>query len=380
MSTKRTQVSLEQTLFAALELGKRSWLLALQMIDVEQPSLHQLKGGDAAALIARLQRARDQHAKRIGQDLKIVVCYEAGYDGFWLWRVLQDHGISCKIVDAASLEVSRRRRRPKTDRIDAAKLVRTLIAWCTGERDVCSMVRVPTREDEDLRRSHRERSRLIGEQTAHINRIKGLLFAYGIRDLKRRCDRLVLDDLKTGDGRPLPPRLRCEIEREIERLKMVQQQISAVEKERDCAPTPCLESERKRARLIAFRGIGPTLAAILTREVFYRSFENRRQVGSYIGFAPSPHDSGESERCSGISKAGNGLVRGVMIEAAWLWLYHQPQSRLSQWFTQRTAGHRGRIRRIMIVAMARKLAVALWRYLETGLVPEGAVWKAAPAE
>jgi transposase len=206
MSTTRTQVSLEGTLFAALELGKKSWLLALQMIDMEQPSLHQLKGGDAAALIARLERAREQHAKRAGHELKIVVCCEAGYDGFWLWRVLQDHGVTCHIVDAASLEVSRRRRRPKTDRIDAAKLVRALIAWYRGEREVCSMVRVPTREDEDLRRSHRERSRLIGEQTAHINRIKGLLFAYGIRDLKRRCDRLVLDDLKTGDGRPFTAR------------------------------------------------------------------------------------------------------------------------------------------------------------------------------
>ncbi len=323
---------------------------------------------------------RAQHRKRTGRKLRIVVCYEAGYDGFWLWRVLQARGITCHVIDAASIEVNRRRRRPKTDRIDAAKLVRVLMTWYRGEREVCSMVRVPTCEEEDLRRSHRERCRLIAEQTAHVNRIKGLLFAYGIRDLGCRCDRLVLDGLVTGDGRPLPERLKAEISREMIRLKLVQAQIGEVEKERDHAPSECAESEEKRYRLLELRGIGPTLASILTREIYYRSFDNRRQVASYIGVTPSPYSSGQTERSPGISKAGNRFARYIMIEAAWLWLRHQPQSALSRWYAQRTDGHTGRVRRIMVVGLARKLAVALWRYVETGLVPLGAIAKPSVAK
>ena len=379
MATNKTTKGRECTLFAAIELSKSTWLLAVQTVDAEQPSLHHVPGGDADALVAQLERARDRQQKRTGQPHRIVVCYEAGYDGFWLWRLLEARGITCNVIDAASIEMSRRSRRPKTDRIDATKLVRVLMAWSRGERDVCSMVRIPTCDEEDVRRSHRERSRLINEQTAHTNRIKGLLFAYGIRDFGCRCDRLVIGDLVTGDGRQLPVRLRAEIEREIARLKLIREQIAEVEKERDRVATPCVESEKKRLQLLAFRGIGPTLAAILTREVYYRSFDNRRQVASYIGLAPSPHDSGQSERCHGISKAGNSLVRGVMVEAAWLWLRHQPESQLSNWFNARTSGNAGRIRRIMIVALARKLAVALWRYLETGLVPHGATLKETTA-
>ena len=277
-------------------------------------------------------------------------------------------------MDPASLQVDRRARRVKTDRIDVEKLLHTLIAWCRGERHVCSMVVIPSAEEEDLRRSHRERGRLVREQTAHINRIKGLLFGQGIRgiNIKRHCKNLRPADLVTADGRPLPTRLAREISREIERLALVREQLIEIERERDQAPTSCQASERKRQQLLLLKGIGGAIAAILAREVYYRQFANRGQVASYIGLTPSPYDSGTSRRSQGISKAGNGLARGVMIQAAWLWLQHQPQSALSQWFRQRTKGQSRRIRCIMIVALARKLAVALWRYLEQGLIPEGA--------
>ncbi len=263
----------------------------------------------------------------------------------------------------------------KTDRIDVESILHTLIAWCRGERHVCSMVVIPSVEEEDLRRSHRERDRLIRERTAHTNRIKGLLSTQGIRgiNVKRHYKTLTPADLVTGDGRPLPERLSREIDREIERLALVQEQIVDVERERDLAPTPCAATERKRHQLIRLNGIGVASAAVLAREVYYRQFANRRQVGSYLGVTPSPYDSGESRRSQGISKAGNSLVRAVMIQLAWLWIRHQPESELTKWFRRRTEGQSKRMRRVMIVALARKLAIALWRYLETGLVPEGAV-------
>jgi transposase len=281
-------------------------------------------------------------------------------------------------MEPASLQVNRKARRVKTDRIDVEKLLHALIAWCRGERHVCSMVVIPSAEEEDLRRSHRERDRLVRERTAHINRIKGLLFAQGIRgiNVKSRYKSLTPADLVTGDGRPLPERLSREIAREIQRLALVQAQLVEIERERDRAPTPCAATERKRHQLLRLNGIGAASAPILAREVYYRQFANRRQVASYIGLAPSAYDSGESRRSQGISKAGNSLVRAVMIQTAWLWLKHQPQSALTQWFHHRTQGQSKRMRCVMIVALARKLAVALWRYLEHGLIPEGATLSA----
>jgi transposase len=237
------------------------------------------------------------------------------------------------------------------------------------------MVVIPSAEAEDLRRSHRERDRLIRERTAHINRIKGLLFGQGIRgiNVKSSYKTLTPAELVTGDGRPLPERLAREIAREFQRVALVQEQLREIERERDLAPTPCAVTEHKRHQLLRLNGIGLASAAILAREVYYRQFANRRQVGSYLGVTPSAYDSGESRRSQGISKAGNSLARTVMIQVAWLWLRHQPESELTKWFRRRTQGQSKRMRRVMIVALARKLAIALWRYLETGLVPEGAV-------
>jgi len=367
----------EHTLYAALELSKNSWLLAIQSPGRDNPSLHPIRGGDADGLVAKLDAARKRLAKVSGRVPKVILCYEAGYDGFWLARFLEPHGIDCRVMDPASLQVDRRARRVKTDRIDVENILHTLIAWCRGERHVCSMVVIPSVDEEDLRRSHRGRNRLVRERTAHINRIKGLLFAQGIRgiNVKSRHKTLTPAELVTGDRRALPERLAREIAREIERLALVQAQIVKVERERDLAPTPCDATERKRHQLLRLNGIGATSAPILAREVYYRQFANRRQVASFIGLAPSPYDSGESRRSQGISKAGNSLVRAIMIQTAWMWLKHQPNSALSQWFHRRTEGQSKRMRCVMIVALARKLAVALWRYLELGLIPQGAIVK-----
>jgi len=367
----------EQSIHAALELSKNSWLLAIQSPGRDNPSLHPIKGGDAEGLMAKLDAASDRVAKASGQTPTVTLCYEAGYDGFWLARFLEQRGIDCLVMEPASLQVNRKARRVKTDRIDVESILHTLIAWCRGERHVCSMVVIPSVEEEDLRRSHRERDRLIRERTAHINRIKGLLFGQGIRgiNVKSRYKTLKPAELMTGDGRSLPERLGREITREIERLAQLQAQIVEIERERDKAPTPCVTTERKRHDLLRLKGLGPSLSSTLAREVYYRQFANRRQVASYLGVTPSPYDSGDGHRSQGISKAGNRLARVAMVEAAWLWVRHQPDSTLTQWFHHRTEGQSKRTRCVMIVALARKLAIALWRYLETGLIPQGAVVK-----
>ena len=378
MMVNSAATSNEQSIYAALELSKNSWLLALQVPGRDNPSLHPLMGGDAEGLVAKLDAARQRVAKDTDKSPAVTLCYEAGYDGFWLARFLEQRDVTCQVMEPASLRVNRRARRVKTDRIDVENILHTLIAWCRGERHVCSMVVVPSVEEEDLRRCHRERDRLIRERTAHINRIKGLLFGQGIRgiNVKSRYKTLTPSELVTGDGRPLPERLGREITREIERLAQVQAQIVAVERERDHPVTSCEATEIKRHDLLRLKGLGLALSSTLTREVYYRKFNNRRQVASYIGITPSAYDSGNGHRSQGISKAGNRRARVVIVEAAWLWLRHQPDSALSQWFHHRTQGQKGRIRRIMIVALARKLAIALWRYLETGLIPEGANLKA----
>lgn len=356
------------TVYAAIELSKKSWVLAIAHPDRERPSIHRLAGGKIDDLVGRLRKAA-------GETCRILVCYEAGYDGFWLARALTALGIGCRVLDPASIQVNRRARRVKTDRIDALALLRALIAIDRGERHVCASVRVPSVEEEDARRSHRERQRLIRERTAHINRIKGLLFAQGIRGVepKLRRTRIDFSALKTAEGHRLPERLRRELEREYARLLLIETQLSAVEKERDKADAQDPTIERKRQLLCALPGIGGTSAAILAREVFARSFANRRQLGSYLGLTPSAYDSGASMRCQGISKAGNSWARRVLIELAWLWRNHQPESPLSRWYAIRAKDQSPRIRRIMLVALARKIAIALGRYVETGVVPDGVV-------
>ena len=364
------------TVHLVFELSKAKWKLGVMLPGSQKMSRYTIDGGDLGALSGRLLAARAK-AESSGKPVRILACYEAGLDGHWLHRWLTEQGVISHEVDPSSIEVSRRARRAKTDRIDLEKLMRTFLAYLRGEPRVCSMVRVPTVEDEDRKRRTRERERLLKERIAHTNRIKGLLFGQGIRDVMPLKSSFVagLDKLRTGDGRVLPPRLKDEIVREHERLCLVHKQIIALEAKskaelRAAAPG---SAEAKILQLVDLKSIGPVGGRELVHEAFYRSFDNRRQVGSYFGLAGTPYDSGESRREQGISKAGNWRARKLAIELAWLWLRHQPDSELSRWFRQRVGNIQGRIRRITIVAVARKLMVALWRYLTTGVVPSGAV-------
>src|SRR6266851_7819807 len=282
--------------------------------------------------------------------------------GFWVHRLLNANGIESHVVDPASIAVPRRARRAKTDAIDGETLLRTLLAWQRGEPRVCSMVVPPMPEEEDRRRISRERKVLLEERIKHVNRIKGLLASQGITSYQplRRDRHQRLDELQTLDGRPLPTRLKSQILREIERMEMVLRQIIAVEEVRDTLVCPD-SSETPAVLLMRLRGIGPEFATVLWLEGFFRHFGNRRQLAAYCGLAPSPWKSGQIDRDQGISKAGNPRLRTTAVELAWLWQRHQPDSALSRWFRERVGAERGRIRRITIVAMARKLMVALLR-------------------
>ncbi|MEE9587213.1 MAG: IS110 family transposase [Hyphomicrobiaceae bacterium] len=365
----------QATLFVALELSKAKWLVALHAPDRDKVSEHLIAGGDTSALIALIEKRRAQAEKRLAQRVRIMSCYEAGYDGFWLHRFLMAQGIGNRVLDAASILVSRRGRRAKTDRLDVVGLLRSLMALARGETQVARVVHVPSIEDEDRRRLSRERRRLIAERVAHVNRIKGLLMLHGVRDFvpARRDWQKRLSELSCPNGSPLPDRTHAEITRECRRLSLVLEMIRQVEAEQ----ADLLEQEEgPAAALMQLKGLGPTMSAILSQEVFFRDFNNRREIASYLGLAPSPWKSGGIDRDQGISKAGNRHARQAAIELAWLWLRHQPGSALAHWFKTRVGDMRGRVRRITIVALARKLIVALWRYLKHGLVPEGAVIKA----
>jgi transposase len=364
------------TVYLAFELSKAKWKLGVLLPGSQKLSRYTIGGGDLVALAARLADMRKKAAAG-GQPVRILSCYEAGLDGHWLHRWLTQHGVINHEIDPSSIEVNRRARRAKTDRIDLEKLMRAFLAHLRGEPRVCSIVHVPAVEDEDRKRRTREREHLIKERTAHINRIKGLLHGQGIRDVQPLAHSFIesLSELRTGDGHLLPIRLKEEIAREYERLRLVARQIAELEAKSRAelrAAQPGLP-EARIMQLIDLKGIGPVGGQELVNEVFYRDFNNRRQVGSYFGLTGTPYDSGERSRDQGISKAGNRRARELAIELAWLWTVHQPDSALTRWFRERVGDIKGRIRRIAVVALARKLMVALWRYLTTGVVPAGAV-------
>ena len=373
-------------IFVSLELSRSTWLItSLSPGGGEKMSKHGLSAGNIAALLARLSELKQKAFARTGQSFQVIVIQEAGLDGFWIHRVLQSEGVESHVVDAASIAISRRRRRAKTDRVDGEALVRALLAYKRGEPRVCAMVRTPTPEEEDRRRLCRERKTLTNERVQHVNRIKGLLFCQGISDYEplRRNRRQRLDELKTGDARPLPPHLKAQIARELDRLELLLEQIKAVETERDALISAIkpdgMNADAMRsppAILINLNGIGPEFAAVLWSEGFYRSFANRRQVAAYAGLAPTPWQSGSVAHEQGVSKAGNPRLRTTMLQLAWLWLRHQPQSALARWFHERVTRNGGRLRKSTIVALARKLLVALWKYVTAGVVIDGAVVRA----
>jgi transposase len=374
-----TAASEHVTIAVAIELSDVRWLVGVQRDASGGVSIHTVASGDVEEVARLIERERLRLARQ-GRRATVVTCYEAGRDGFWPHRALEGLGYRNHVIDPASIAVPRRQRRAKTDRIDVRGLVAVLRAWLGGDRLRCRMVRVPSAAEEDARRPHRERERLIRERVMHVNRIKGLCALHGIKGVEPvRCDRRAqLAGVRTAAGTPLPAEAAAELARELERLELVLRQLGELEQARDAAlraPAPEAAGAVKAQQLMRLRSVGAATASVLGGEVFYRRFANRRQVASFVGLTPTPFASGKSSREQGIAKAGNRRARAMMLELAWLWLRYQPDSALSRWFVARVGGAKGRLKRIAIVALARKLLVALWRYLETGVVPTGALMK-----
>jgi transposase len=383
------------TVLVSFELSQSKWVLTIRQPGEAKLSRCTVPAGDTAKVLSLLTKQRQQAERRTGRPVRIVSIYEAGLDGFWLHRWLETQGVESHVVDAASILGPQRRRNAKTDRIDGVKLLRSLAAWLGGEAGVCSMVVPPSVAQEDIRRLSRERGELVGERTKLTNRIGGLLANQGIAGFKplKKGARQALEALRTGDGRELPPHLRTAIERILQRLELLLEQIKAAEAERDAllraarvaaapetAPEAATATSPEMAAaslLLRLRGIGPEFATVLPLECLNKEFDNRRQVAAFAGLAPTPWASGSVEREQGISKAGNRRLRSTLIELAWSWQRHQPESTLTQWFHKRIKGQGARVKRIAVVALARKLLVALWRYVKHGVLPQGAVLKAA---
>jgi transposase len=357
-------------LFMALELSDKKWKLALS--DGTKRRIVTIAAGDLVALGEAVAKAKARFGMPGG--VPIVSCYEAGRDGFWLHRYLVHCGVVNVVVDASSIEVNRRARRAKTDRVDVEQLLRLLIRYHHGEKRVWSVVHVPSVEEEDARRLHRELERLKKERTGHRNRIQALLVSQGVR-LQPRHDFLErLETARLWDGAALPPDLQAEGRREEARLRAVDEQVRALEAEQarrlEAAATSC---HQQVAHLMRLRGIGLTSAWVFVMEYFgWRQFHNRKEVAALAGLTPMPYASGDSFRDQGISKAGNRRIRSLMIQIAWGWLRYQPHSALSVWFNTRFALGGKRMRRIGIVALARRLLIVLWRYVQRGTIPEGA--------
>jgi transposase len=365
------------TLYLAFELGKGKWKLAFTVGRGQKARLRTICAGDIEAVKKEIAAARRRFG--LAEDGRVLSCYEAGRDGFWLDRFLESIDVVNLVVDSASIEVSRRKRRVKTDRLDAQKLVTMLIRWDEGEPKVWAVVKVPSVAAEDARQLHRELRTLKNEQTRLINRIKGLLSSQGVsvKAIGKNFPEL-LRTARLWDGSHVPQRLGQRVLMEHERLTFVRAQIAAIERERLRLLKESQERDAEVARkLHELRAVGSNSAWVFSSELFsWRSFANRKQVGSITGLTGTPYDSGSSGRDQGIDKAGNKRVRAVAIELAWCWLRYQPGTALSKWYTERFAGGSKRLRKIGIVAMARKLLIALWRWVEQDVLPDGAVLRA----
>jgi transposase len=373
--TTQQQYSTFPTLYMAFELSQQKWKLGFTIGLGQSPRRRRIAAGDLVALDEEIGRAK----KRFGlpEGARVMSCYEAGRDGFWLHRCLEGGGIENLVVDSASIEVNRRAKRAKTDRMDVEKLLTMLVRYDYGEEKVWSVVQVPSVEAEDKRHLHRGLAALKEDRTRHINRIKGLLAGQGVRlgvgaDFLERMERVRL-----WDGTPLGGGLRARLAREYASLQFVREQIKEVEAERgELIRSGEGASEEKVRRLLRLRGIGENSSWLFVMEFFgWREFRNRREVGGLSGLTPTPYQSGDETREQGISKAGNRAIRAMAIEIAWGWLRFQPKSELSRWYWERFGQGSKRVRKIGIVAVARKLLIALWRYLEYGEIPAGAQLK-----
>lgn len=366
----------ERLLYLAFELSNSHWKLGFTIGLGQSPRQRTIPAGELLQLLAEIERAKRRF--KLADEVRVVSCYEAGRDGFWLHRFLERAGVDNVVVDSSGIEVNRRARRAKTDRLDLKKLLTMLIRYHSGEQKVWPVVRVPSVADEDRRQLHRELQSLKTERTQHTNRIKGLLVGQGVRLPVKEDFRQQLAAARTWDGSPLGAGLQARLEREYARFELVNQQIKGLEAERRervrSAQEPSIDMVR---RLLRLKGVGLNSAWLFVMEFFsWRQFRNRREVGALAGLTPTPYQSGDGARELGITKAGNGNLRVMAIEIAWGWLRFQPDSALSRWYQERFGHGNSRQRRTGIVALARKLLIALWRYLDSGLIPEGAVFKA----
>ena len=374
-SRRKHSVGIER-LYVAFELGWTSWKLGFCTRVDDKAWVATIDARDIGALKKTIVKARVRFGA--SPTCPIVSCYEAGRDGFWLDRLLKQMGVTNVVVDSASIQVSRRARRVKTDRLDAEALLKMLVRHVSGEPKVWHVVHVPTPEQEDARHLQREIRTLTKEQTRIVNRARGLLASQGVAvKMGRRGLIGSLESLRIWDGSPLPAGMKLRIEQELSRHTVVHEQLLALEAERNRGIREGATSTAVISRrLMELKAIGPATAETLTREVFFRDFKNRRQLGSYSGLTPSPYQSGEMSHDSGISHAGNRHFRGISVDLAWDWLRYQPQSALARWYQRRFGSGGPRMRKIGIVAVARKLLIALWRYAQTGILPEGARRKA----
>jgi transposase len=362
-----------EVLYLAFELGESDWKLAFTVGVGQKPRLRSMPARDLPRLQEEIAKAKKRF--ELPADAPVRSCYEAGRDGFWLHRHLTANGVDNGVVDSASIEVNRRQRRAKSDGLDVGKLLNLLLRYHGGEKKVWSIVRVPSVVDEDARQLHRDLEELKNERTEHINRIKGLLASQGLAAPevnKHFAD--WLGQAQLWDGTAVPAELQKRLLRELERWQLLGQQIKTLEDERRQRirqdDTPHVDKVRS---LLDLWGIGFNGAWLLVYELFaWRRFDNRKQVGACVGLAPTPYQSGDSHREQGISKAGNRRLRRLMVELAWCWLRWQPDSELSRWYERRFGAGNGRSRKIGVVALARKLLLALWKYVEHGEVPAGA--------
>ena len=373
-ATHGGEYTTEGVLYLAFELGEANWRLGFSVGLAQRPRRRKIEARDLIALKEEIHLAKKRF--RLPDAAVVKSCYEAGREGFWLHRCLEQAGVENLIVDSASIEVNRRAKRAKTDRMDVEKLLNQLIRYHCGEERVWSVVRVPSVEAEDIRHLHRQLIKFKMDRTRHRSRIDGVLASQGVK-VPLHADFLAkLEATRLWDGRTLPPGVRARVEREYAALQYVQEQIKHLEQERKgLIETSDEESVEQVRQLMKLRALGPNSAWLFVMEFFsWREFRNRREVGALAGLTPTPYQSGEESREQGISKAGNRWVRGMAIEIAWCWLRYQPESELTQWF-DRKFGHSKRTRKIGIVALARRLMIALWRYLEMGEIPAGAQFK-----
>lgn len=364
-----------QVLAMSFELGATEWKMAFSPGLGQQPRNRTVAAGDLEAVMKEIAAAKTRF--KLPADVRVASCYEAGRDGFWIHRALELLGVENQVVDSAAIEVNRRARRAKTDRLDAAKLVGMLLRYLSGETRVWKVVRVPTEEEEDRRHLHRELKTVKGARTAVTNRIKGLLATVGIRLAEIGELPQLLERVRLWNGNPVPKWLKARVEREWQEREQLQQRIVELEKQRKELLRNGKDSGSECARqLNRLRGMGPNASWLYSLEFFaWRGFRNRRQIGGLAGLTPTPYQSGAERREQGICKAGNRWMRSLAIEIAWGWLRYQPESDLSRWYQARYGQGSTRLRKIGIVALARKLLIELWKYLQTGTPPAGAVLK-----